>query len=181
MKRPIKKEAQEPGIIKTNPKLYRFLLIAFIAAALVPILFLIIYAEPPERRPNWAPDGCSVFRRVTNGRKELVIEIRNLENFDTDREAAQTIIAAYDAEKEWFETWNSAAIPVDIQLHYPNRSYARNPILFFQKQIIPARLDRLSFIRIPTEYLNEEITIPELREVAEGDHELGFMNLYFAR
>ena len=166
------------SIVKPNPLVWMLLLIVVIAIIVGAIIMWGLYRKPGGYHPAWAPSGCDVVMDHRYGNRIIVIA-RDEAQFDTEAECAQVILDVLAMEPDFFAEASAGihGVPRCVELQLPAYGAFRHR---FYIQYYEVRTDEFNFnvlrvIQGPTRYRNEDITLSQLREVANGELTLGFL------
>jgi len=166
------------SIVRQNPIGWIFLGIVVIAIIIAGMIMFGFYKTPSGYHPSWAPDGCRVIADERYGSR-VIVRVSDPENFDTEAECAKVILDALVFEDAFFRQTaaGNEEIPRCVELQLPRYAGSRGE---FYIQYYEIRTDEFNFnvLRVvdgPVPYRNEEITLSELRQVAEGELQLGFL------
>jgi hypothetical protein len=151
------------------------IVVAIIISAMIMFGF---YKTPSGYHPSWAPDGCRVITDPQYGPR-VIIRVSDMENFDTEAKCAQVILDALTYEDEFFRNraGGRPGIPRVVELQLPGYGSFREEfyIQYYEVRTNDFDFNVLRVIRGPTQYFNDEITLPQLRQVANGELTLGFL------
>jgi len=166
------------SIVKPNPLEWTFLLIVVIAVIVAATIMWGFYRNPGGYHPAWAPSGCDVVMDHQYGNRIIVIA-RDEAQFDTEAECAQVILDALTFERDFFADPSAGpfGIPRCVELQIPAYGAYRHR---FYVQYYEVRTDEFNFnvlcvIQGPIPYRNEDITLSQLRQVANRELTLGFL------
>ncbi len=170
-------------IIRENSAPWLILFVSILAIILIIVLMYGILSGRIRRAPDWAPSGCSIHRSTADGRR-IIVNVHELENFDSEVEVAALLIAVIDNESDFFRERpnNIPNVLRDIEVRYPEGSPTDRPILQYQE--IHYEDQRYNLLRIfihqnvtgVYHYYTNEVDTDTFHEIVNGGESLGFLD-----
>ena len=172
--------AYESGhnIVKENPLGWMFVGIVVVAIIISAMIMFGFYHTRPGYHPSWAPDGCRIIMESQFGPRIFIL-VSDTEKFDTEAECAQVILDALLFEDDFYrdQAGTRRGIPRIVELQLPGYGSFDEEfsIQYYEVRTDDFNFNTLRVINGPVRYFNDQIELSELRQVANGERMLGFL------